>query len=261
MAKEIAVKKSAPLAKKSDTESIMAIISRAASDTSFDVAKLAALLDVKDRWEKEEARKEFVSAMTAFKANPPEVVKNMMVNYGTTRYKHASLDQASSVIGGALAEHGISHRWSVDQDGGKIAVKCVLTHARGHSETVSMQAPADQSGSKNAIQAIGSAVTYLQRYTLLAAAGIAVSNKDDDDGGKAIPAPSEDGPQSVTILPSPKIAKKGGEYIATAEPGGDKYYIADEATARQFHDAGKAGEKITFSFDIVKGKRMVVCLA
>src|SRR5690606_5500273 len=38
----------------------------------------------------------------------------------------------------------------------------------------------DSSGSKNAIQAIGSTLTYLQRYTLIQALGLAAS--DDDDG-------------------------------------------------------------------------------
>jgi len=257
MAKEIAVKA------ESDAQSLMAIISRAASDDKFDVAKLGALLDVKERWEKEEARKAFVRAMTAFKANPPEVFKNMLVSFRDTKYKHASLDHASSVIGSALAEYGVSHRWSVDQSGGKIKVACILTHDMGHSESVSMEAPADQSGSKNAIQAIGSAVTYLQRYTLLAASGIAVKNQGDDDGASIAPPIEEVGPHKVTILPNPKIKKntKTGEFIATAEPGGDKYYIADEATARQFNTSGKAGEKITFSFDTKNGKRTVVCLA
>jgi hypothetical protein len=42
------------------------------------------------------------------------------------------------------------------------------------------------SGSKNAIQAIGSAVTYLQRYTLLSATGLAAKN-GDNDGADASP--------------------------------------------------------------------------
>ena len=38
---------------------------------------------------------------------------------------------------------------------------------------------ADQSGSKNGFQAIGSAVTYLQRYTLKAALGLSAEVDDD----------------------------------------------------------------------------------
>lgn len=38
----------------------------------------------------------------------------------------------------------------------------------------------DPSGSKNAIQAIGSAVSYLRRYTLLGVLGMATSDGDSD---------------------------------------------------------------------------------
>ena len=43
-----------------------------------------------------------------------------------------------------------------------------------------MTAPADTSGSKNAIQARGSTVTYLQRYTLLGALGLVTGDEDTD---------------------------------------------------------------------------------
>lgn len=170
-----------------DTKSLMAIIDRAAMDPQFDVAKLQALLAVKKEWEADEARKAFVVALNDFKANPPEVLKNKAVSFGAagsskTAYKHAGLDNASELIGAALAKHGISHRWNVEQ-ADKIKVTCILTHALGHSESVTMEATPDTSGSKNSIQAIGSTVSYLQRYTLFAASGIAPKNVDDDGRG------------------------------------------------------------------------------
>ena len=87
---------------------------------------------------------------------------------------------ADEVIGKALSKHDLSHRWDVEQNGAEIRVTCVLTHVRGHRESVPMVATADASGSKNPIQAIGSTITYLQRYTLLAATGMAVKDQDDD---------------------------------------------------------------------------------
>ena len=171
----------------SPSTSLMAIIDRAAKDPQFDVAKLQALLAVKKEWEADEARKAFVVALNGFKEHPPEVLKQAQVAFetkqgGKTGYKHAALDKASEIIGAALAKHGLSHRWDVQQ-AEKIKVTCILTHALGHSERVTMEAPADTSGSKNSIQAIGSTVSYLQRYTLFAAAGIAPKNADDDGRG------------------------------------------------------------------------------
>lgn len=169
-----------------DNAALMQIISRAAADSSYDVGKLQALLNVKQQWDAEEARKAFVVALNAFKANPPEVLKDKAVSYGAgnkTAYKHAGLDRASEIIGAALAQHGISHRWDVEQNENKIRVTCILTHTMGHSERVTMEATPDTSGSKNSIQAIGSTVSYLQRYTLFAASGVAPKNVDDDGRG------------------------------------------------------------------------------
>lgn len=152
-----------------------------------DIEKMKQLMELQERWEANEARKAFVAALSAFKANPPEILKNKHVKIphkdrgGFTEYDHATLDHVSAEIGKALSVHGLSHRWNVEQlDGGMIRVTCVLTHALGHAERVSMQASADQSGSKNNIQALGSTVTYLQRYTLLAATGTAVKGQDND---------------------------------------------------------------------------------
>lgn len=148
-----------------------------------DVDKLSKLMDLQERWQKEEARKAFVTALNAFKANPPEIFKNKAVAFGQGKasYKHATLDQVSGVIGAALSKVGISHTWNTEQlDGGTIRVTCVLTHSGGHSERTPLQASPDSSGSKNSIQAVGSTVTYLQRYTLLAATGMAVQDQDDD---------------------------------------------------------------------------------
>ena len=49
-------------------------------------------------------------------------------------------------------------------------------------EETSLEADNDESGNKNAIQAVGSAATYLQRYTLKLALGLAASNDDDAQG-------------------------------------------------------------------------------
>lgn len=162
-------------------QALMAIISRAASDPSFDVEKLTKLLELQERWQATQARKEYVAAMSAFKADPPKIVKNKHVAFGNTAYNHATLDEVCDKIGAALSKHGLSHRWSVEQ-ADKITVTCTITHVAGHSESTTLTSGADTSGQKNAIQAIASAVTYLQRYTLLAATGLSTSEMQDDDG-------------------------------------------------------------------------------
>lgn len=150
------------------------------------VEQLERLMALNERHEANEAKKAFVAALNAFKQNPPEVVKNKQVGFGKTTYSHATLEDASAIIGAALSQHGISHRWNVEQTEGKVKVTCILTHSMGHSESVSMEAGLDNSGSKNSIQALGSTVSYLQRYTIFASAGLApkgAASVDDDGRG------------------------------------------------------------------------------
>jgi hypothetical protein len=80
----------------------------------------------------------------------------------------------------------------VQQREGRVHVTCIVTHERGHSETVTMDAPPDSSGKKNSIQQIASATTYLQRYTLLAATGMATKGMDDDGRGADDEGASDD---------------------------------------------------------------------
>lgn len=163
------------------------------------VDQLERLMALAERHEANEAKKAFVAALAKFKENPPEVIKNIKVSFGNTKYSHAGLDQASEKIGAALSLVDISHTWDVQQ-GERIKVTCILTHKLGHSERVSMEGMADTSGSKSALQAIASAISFMQRYTLLMAVGVAPKNVDDDARGGT-------GPKELD-------ARVKGEYIA-----------------------------------------------
>jgi hypothetical protein len=150
--------------------------------------QIEKLLGLAEREQKRKAKIAFDNAIAAFAANPPAVVRNKLVDFesgkGRTRYKHASLDAVCTQLKPALGKFGLSHRWRTEQlDGGIIRVTCVLTHSEGHAEETALQCLPDISGGKNGIQGIGSTVTYLERYTLLAACGIAVIG--DDDGAAA----------------------------------------------------------------------------
>lgn len=153
------------------------------------IDELGKLMDLQERWERNEARKAFVSAMNAFKANPPRISKNKHVRFETSKgvveYDHATLDHVCDAITQELGNHGVTHRWELEQAGEFIRVTCILTHEMGHSEKTSLQGPPDSSGVKNSLQAISSTVSYLQRYTLLAACGLAAENTDNDGAGSA----------------------------------------------------------------------------
>jgi hypothetical protein len=161
------------------------------------VDQLDKLLALQERWEANEARKAFVRAMAQFKSARPTIYKNKDVGYnskkaegGRVAYSHATLDNIDEVLGEHLSRAGLSYSWHTKNlDQHWIEVTCVLTHEMGHSEQTSLKAPVDATGNKNPIQQIGSTITYLERYTLLAATGTSVRGMDDDGQASQSPHP------------------------------------------------------------------------
>lgn len=143
------------------------------------IETLERLIGLSERWEANNARKAFDAAISEAKAEIPPIMKNAR---GHNDKKYANFAAIAGVVDPILSKHGLSYRFRTAQTD-KISVTCVLSHRAGHSEETTLAGPADASGSKNAIQAIGSTLTYLQRYSLVQALGLAVA--DDDDGRAA----------------------------------------------------------------------------
>jgi hypothetical protein len=143
------------------------------------VDQLTKLFELQERWQASQACQAYHAAMAKFKQRPPTILKNKHAMLDGMEYDHATLDHVTEVINESLSAVGITHRWIVSQSP-EIAVTCVLTHEMGHREETTLRALPDTSGSKNSIQAIGSTVTYLERYTLLAATGMAAAGTDND---------------------------------------------------------------------------------
>jgi len=150
----------------------------------LDLDKVEKAMALQERWEANEARKAYHDAMAGFKEDPPEIEKDRKVKFqtskGLTEYNHASLANVTQKINSSLSKHGLSAGWKVSQADKQITVTCTITHRLGHSESTSLSASPDDSGSKNPIQAVGSTISYLERYTLLALTGLATHEIDDD---------------------------------------------------------------------------------
>lgn len=165
---------------------VLAMIERAARDPAIDVVKLEQLFALHERREDKEAVKAFNRALSRAKNEIGPIYKRNVVSYGQgkTSYKHETLDEIMRMVDPVFANHGLSYRFRSEQpERDRVRVICVVSHEDGHFEEVPLESAVDTSGSKNAIQAIGSAVTYLQRYTLKLAAGLSASNDDDGRGG------------------------------------------------------------------------------
>jgi hypothetical protein len=161
-----------------------AMLLNIAIEKGAELDKLEKLMELQMKWEANQARKAYSQAMSDFKANPPEIEKNKKVSYkttsGTTAYSHASLGNVTNKIGSELSKHGLFASWATKQEEKGVTVTCRISHVLGHSEETSLTAALDQSGGKNTIQALGSTISYLERYTILALTGLATHDLDDD---------------------------------------------------------------------------------
>jgi hypothetical protein len=143
----------------------------------------------------DEARRAFDRALADAKAEIPVIRKNRRVGFehkngeGETNYSHEDLGEIARTIDPILGKHGLSYRFRSQQGDGRVTVTCILSHRDGHSEEIQLSAAPDNSGKKNSIQQTGSAITYLQRYTLKMALGLAAAAAADDDGQTSSAAP------------------------------------------------------------------------
>lgn len=141
------------------------------------------LMALRDRQEATMARRAFDEALAAAKAEIPVITKNRTVDFtstrGRTNYAHEDLGEIARTVDPILGKFGLSYRFRVKTEQGQVNVTCIVAHRDGHFEETTLSAGHDQSGNKNSIQAVGSTITYLQRYTLKAALGLAASSDDD----------------------------------------------------------------------------------
>lgn len=211
------------------------------------IDQLERLMAMQERWEANEAKKAFNVAMAKFKENPPKITKDKHVRFqtqkGVTEYDHSTLGHVCDQITAGLSAVGITHKWVPKQAGGKISVTCVLTHALGYSdpEPPTLEASADESGSKNAIQAIGSTVTYLQRYTLLSAVGMASGLDVDGATPEAKGMSQEEFDRYMGLISeAPTVEALKQKYFAALQDARD---ANDSAAARSFTEAKEKRKK------------------
>jgi hypothetical protein len=207
------------------------------------------MMDLQERWEKREAEKAFNEAMAAFKGEAVEIIKRKQVDFanksgGRTQYKHAELSDVIDAAAPALSKHGFSWRWNTEQGSGFLKVTCILKHNKGHSESCTLSGPYDESGGKNAIQAIVSTKTYLERHTLKAICGLAEKGEDDDGkaAGRSLLDTWIDLANAAATLPDlDKVSKDGARAFTKAKDVEGYRAFASEVRRRSAELRKEAG--------------------
>jgi hypothetical protein len=168
---------------------VFSAIERIMTDPNASVERANQAFEFYQKVEADKNRKAFDAAMADAKAEIPPILKTRKVSYGEgknkTEYIHEDLASIAKVIDPILAKHGLSYRYRTTSNINEpIRCTCIISHRLGHFEENTLSAGADGSGGKNSIQAIGSTLQYLMRYSLKASLGLS-AEENDSDGAKA----------------------------------------------------------------------------
>lgn len=190
---QIAEQKPAEVAERSAS-----MFERLARDPTVDVAKLEKLVELQERAEARNAKAAFAAAFAQMQGEIPVITKEGKIEFtgrdgkqqSTPYLRYEDLDR---VIKPILQRHGFSLMHKRTMTDKTVTVQTILMHQGGHSEATEFSAIADTSGSKNAIQALGSTDQYGRRYNTVGILNIASGGQDDDGRkGGGGPLVSED---------------------------------------------------------------------
>lgn len=178
----------------SESAAIIQVIERAAMNPNVDIDKMERLLQMQERIMERNARSAYSAALAEMQPHLPVitekgkiVVRDKVTKEIIQSTGYALWEDINEAIKPVLAEYGfaLSFKTGVMPDG-KITVTGILSHRDGHQEETTMALPHDSTGSKNAVQAVGSSTSYGKRYTASALLNI-TSRGEDDDGEKSSP--------------------------------------------------------------------------
>jgi len=175
----------APAPVTSESTAIIQVIERAAMNPNVDIDKMERLLQMQERILARNAKAEYDADFALMQQELPVIVERGGIKdrNGNTQSKYALWEDINEAIKPVLAKYGFGISFRTGKIDGQISVTAVLSHRAGHREETTLELPTDASGSKNAVQSVGSSTSYGKRYT--AGALLNLTSRGEDDDGKA----------------------------------------------------------------------------
>lgn len=188
------------------SDPMLKIIANASADPNVDITKMQALLDMRERLQDKESERAFYSAFATMQGKLPTITKSGEIKdrNGKVQSRYARWEDINEAIKPILQEHGFVLSFKTTNGGADICG--ILAHSGGHREVSEIRLPADVGGAKNAVQAVGSSVSYGKRYMACALLNINSMGEDDDGQGAG-----GGGQQEESVhMPALKEAADGG---------------------------------------------------
>lgn len=160
--------------------SILAVISRAATDPACDIEKLERLMSLKERMDAKQSEQAFNAAMAQMQCHMPTVFEGATNTH--TKNTYATLDDINRAVKSVMQAHGFAVTFKVVHVAAGVSVTGILMHSAGHREETTLLLPVDTGPGRSTVQAVGSSVTYGKRYVMCALLNITTGDAVDDDG-------------------------------------------------------------------------------
>lgn len=156
---------------------MFSMIERIMADPSLPIERIEQAFSFYQKVQADAARKDYFAAFARMQPSLPIIDRKGKSHNA----KYGRWEDIVEQIMPVLLEHGFGISFRVaEAQNNRVQVTCLLMHKGGHAEETSFPYPFDGSGSKNPIQAIGSATSYGKRYTASVLLNIVTKNEDDD---------------------------------------------------------------------------------
>jgi hypothetical protein len=182
VANEVQALREETVAPRNQSDALIALIARAASDPSMDVAKMQALFDLRQQVYAEEARQGWHDAMNRLQPKLPRISKTgqILTPSGAVRSTYAKIEDIDAACRPLYTAEGFSVRYTTETKDRILYVTCHVSRA-GHTESTTMPVPINPGEhGNNAAQGMGVTWAYGRRYSFCAAFNIITVDGDTD---------------------------------------------------------------------------------
>lgn len=150
-----------------EARTFMELISAAARDPNTNVDKLERLEAMYNRAQAKIAKQRYDVALKALRLDLPPMQEGgaVMNRQNEVQSTFVKWDHIQKVLEPLLRKHGFDLSFKSGGTTQQLEVTARLTHEGSHFEESMMPLPHDTSGGKNAVQGVGSSMSYGMRYT------------------------------------------------------------------------------------------------
>jgi hypothetical protein len=224
-------------------EQRMQLLHEALTNPDVQPEKAVAMAELMFRLEDRDAHTRFIAAKVRAIAEMPHIRKDGENTHTKTRY--SKWETMQPAITPVLSRHGLVLTFKVAEGNAKVLVAPVLSGHGWEEVGDAVPMPVDTGPGRNAVQAVGSSISYGKRYAAMAALNLVQKGiGEDDDGNAGGGTPSD--PYEALAPHERDLVDEGRQMAAEGTAAYEEWYRGLPTEARGFLAFNKAGNGATW---------------